>query len=96
MAIYKRGQGFELETTENKSSKWPERDSNPGLRDYESDVQTTQPRCLHVHRNVTSKILVDSNINCPMSAFEKRWVAKTFSIGKKQSNRSKIFVITSF
>ena len=29
MAIYKRGQGFELGTTENKSSKWPERDSNP-------------------------------------------------------------------
>ena len=32
MAIYKCGQGFELGTTENKSSKWPEWDSNPASR----------------------------------------------------------------
>ena len=30
MAIYKRGRGFELGTTENKSRKWPERDLEPG------------------------------------------------------------------
>ena len=45
MAIYKRGRGFELGTTENKSSKWPERDLNPGPPDCESDALTTRPRC---------------------------------------------------
>ena len=48
MAIYKRGREFELGTTEHKSSKWPERDSNPGPPDCESDALTTRPRCLHV------------------------------------------------
>ena len=33
MAIYKRGREFELGTTEHKSSKWPERYSNPGPPD---------------------------------------------------------------
>ena len=47
MAIYKRGREFELGTTEHKSSKWPERDSNPGRPDCESDALTTRPRCLH-------------------------------------------------
>ena len=46
MAIYKRGRGVELGTTENKSRKWPERDSNQGLLDDESDALTTRPRCL--------------------------------------------------
>ena len=46
MAIYKRGQEFELGTTEHKSSKWPEKDSNLGLPDCESDAVTTRPRCL--------------------------------------------------
>ena len=46
MAIYKRGREFELGTTEHKSSKWPEWDSNPGPPDCESDALTTQPRCL--------------------------------------------------
>ena len=32
MAIYKRGRRFEFGTTENKSSKWPEWDSNPAAR----------------------------------------------------------------
>ena len=45
LAIYKRGRGFELGTTENKSSKWPERDSNPGPPDCESEALTTRPRC---------------------------------------------------
>ena len=44
MAIYKRGREFELGTTEHKSSKWPERDSNPGPPDCESDALTTRPR----------------------------------------------------
>ena len=48
MAIYKNGQGFELGTTKNKSSKWPERDWNPGPLDCESDALTTRPRCLLV------------------------------------------------
>ena len=30
LAIYKRGLGFELGTTKNKSSKWPKWDSNLG------------------------------------------------------------------
>ena len=46
MAIYKRGREFELGTTEHKSSKWPERDSNPGPPDFESDALTTRTRCL--------------------------------------------------
>ena len=46
MAIYKHGREFELGTTEHKSSKWPERDSNPGSPDCESDALTTRPRCL--------------------------------------------------
>ena len=46
LAIYKRGRGFELGMNETKSSKWPERDSNPGPPDYESDALTTRPRCL--------------------------------------------------
>ena len=45
MAIYKRGREFELGTTEHKSSKWPERDSNAGPPDCESDALTTRPRC---------------------------------------------------
>ena len=46
MAIYKGGQGFELRITENKSSKLPERDSNPGPLDCESYALTTWPLCL--------------------------------------------------
>ena len=46
MAIYKRGREFELGTTEYKSSKRPERDSNLGPPDGESDALTTRPRCL--------------------------------------------------
>ena len=46
MAIYKRGLGFELGTTKNKASKWPERDWNPGPPDCESNALTSRPRCL--------------------------------------------------
>ena len=45
MAIYKRGRGLELGTTENKSSKWPEWDLNKEQPECESDALTTQPRC---------------------------------------------------
>ena len=51
LAIYKNGRGFELGTTEDKSSKWPERDSNPEPPDCESDALTTQPRCLLVKKH---------------------------------------------
>ena len=43
LAIYKYGQGFELGTTKNKSSKWPERELNAGLPHCESYAVTTQP-----------------------------------------------------
>ena len=43
--------------TRNKSSKWPERDSNPGPPDYESDELTTQPRCLLNKQDYLFKIL---------------------------------------
>ena len=46
MVIYKRARRFELGTTENKSSKWPERDSNPGtagLRVQRADHSATLP-----------------------------------------------------
>ena len=55
MAIYKRGREFELGTTEHKSSKGPERDSNPGPPDCESDALTTRPRCLPNVSNVVRK-----------------------------------------
>ena len=42
MAIYKRDRGFQLGTANNKSSKWPERDSNPGPPDCQSDAMTTR------------------------------------------------------
>ena len=41
MTIYKPGQGFELRKTENKSSKWLERDLNPGPLDCECDTLTS-------------------------------------------------------
>ena len=46
LAVYKHGRGFELGTTENKSSKWPEWDSNLGPLNCESDALITRPRCL--------------------------------------------------
>ena len=58
MAIYERGREFELGTTEQKSSKWPEQDSNPGPPDCESDALTTRPRCLPFHSSFTIKFLL--------------------------------------
>ena len=40
------GLGFELGTTDKKSSKWPQRGSNPEPLDCESDALTTQSRGL--------------------------------------------------
>ena len=48
MVIYKCGQGFELGTTKNKSSKWPERDLNLGPPDCESNTLTTPQHCLQI------------------------------------------------
>ena len=48
LAIDKRGWRFEIVMTMKKSSKWPERNSNPELcvSNCESDVLSTRPRCL--------------------------------------------------
>ena len=46
--MYKHSQGFELGTTEKKSSKSLELDLNPGLLDWESDGLTTRPCCLQI------------------------------------------------
>ena len=37
---------IQLGTTENKSSKWPERDLTPGPPECELDALTTRPLCL--------------------------------------------------
>ena len=44
----KRGRGFKLGTTENKSSKWPERERESNTRppDCESNALTTRSRSL--------------------------------------------------
>ena len=42
LTIYMCGQGFDLGTTENKSSKSPQQGSNPRPQDCESDALTTQ------------------------------------------------------
>ena len=46
MAINKRGLGFDLKTTKNKSSKWPEQGLNQGPPDCKSNTLTTQSCCL--------------------------------------------------
>ena len=45
MSLYKNGWGFELRATENKSSKWSERDSNPGPTDCVSDISLFDSLC---------------------------------------------------
>ena len=58
MAIYTRGRGFELATTENKSSKSPERDWSPGPPDCESNALTTRPRCLlNQDKNIQTDVI---------------------------------------
>ena len=47
LVIYKRGLGFELGTTEIKSSKWSVLNLNTGPPDYKSSTLTVWPRCLH-------------------------------------------------
>ena len=46
LAIYKRGRGFELGTTENKSSKRSGWDLNSGPPNCKSSALTTRPRRL--------------------------------------------------
>ena len=55
LAIYKRGQGFELGTTENKSSKWSVLNLNTGPPDYKSSTLTALPRCLHQKKKISRK-----------------------------------------
>ena len=45
LAIYKHGRRFEVGKTENKSSKWPERDPTLGSLDCESNALITRPCC---------------------------------------------------
>ena len=61
MSLYKNGWGFELRTTENKSSKWSERHSNPGPTDCVSEELATRPR-LHGKTNGREKqhVSIDS------------------------------------
>ena len=47
--IYKSGRGFELGTTENKSSEKLGQNRNSGPPDYKSSALTTQPLCLIIH-----------------------------------------------
>ena len=47
--IYKSGRGFELGTTENKSSEKLGQNQNSGPPDYKSSALTTQPLCLIIH-----------------------------------------------
>ena len=77
VAIYKRGQGFELGTTEIKSSKWPERDSNPGPPDCESDALTTRPRCLFksialLFATIESRRKPE-RVNCHKDLWDRYW-----------------------
>ena len=44
--IYKRSRGFELRTTENKTSQRSERDWNSGPPNFKSSALTTRLRCL--------------------------------------------------
>ena len=46
MAIHKRGRGFELGTTVNKSSWRSERDLNSGPPNCKASALTTRPHCL--------------------------------------------------
>ena len=53
MTIYKRGRGFELGTTENKSSKWAGaglEPRTPGLRVPRADHSATLPRITGVQK----------------------------------------------
>ena len=43
LAIYKRGRGFELGTTKNKSSKWSERDLDSGPPNCKTSALTARP-----------------------------------------------------
>ena len=57
MAIYKHGRGFQLGTTENKSSEWPEQDVNPGPLDCELDALTTQQHCFLILLSLSLSLL---------------------------------------
>ena len=54
-AHYKHGRGFELGTTENKFSKWPDRESNPRSPDWESDTLNNRLRCFLI--SISNKVV---------------------------------------
>ena len=55
--------GFEIGTAKNKSSKWPEQDSNPGLLDCESDVLTNSHTASQVSLVLLSCSALIAHIN---------------------------------
>ena len=59
MANYKRNRGFQLGTTENKSSKFLEEDSNPEPPDCESDALPPMSS-------------IDENLRAPKAGRRKR------------------------
>ena len=75
LALYKRGRGFELGTTEDKSPYRPGRDLNSQPPDYRSSALTARPRCLlQKHRmNNTIPSLRVHNVHrryyCQMCSF---------------------------
>ena len=71
MAIYKRGQRFELGMTKNKSSKWPEWDSNLGLPDCESEALTVWPCCSQENSNRNTVLVILAMFAFPKKVMEK-------------------------
>ena len=63
LAIYKCGLGFELGTTENKSSKWSVLNLNTGPPDYKSSTLTMRPCCLH-QRKISRKRQTECKSTC--------------------------------
>ena len=67
MAIYKRNRGFQLGTTENKSSKFLEEDSNPEPPDCESDALPPMSS-------------IDENLRAPKAGRKKTRASRRFGI----------------
>ena len=71
MAIYKRGQGFELGTTENKSSEWPESDSNPATRFSKAPIINGSVKLLLFKFNIEFNSFASNMIK--LSVSETKW-----------------------
>ena len=77
MAKYKRGQGFQLGTTENKSSKWREWDSNPGPPDCESDARVDHSATVLAISFLNRFSLMDHSAQCcavPLNPFDRNFL----------------------